>query len=35
LTQSANPIMGVPDELVAAIAQRLVEGAQQLIRQTR
>jgi hypothetical protein len=35
LTQSANPIMGVPDELVAAIAQRLVEGAQQLIRQAR
>jgi hypothetical protein len=33
LTQSANPTMGVPDELVAAIAQRLVEGAQQLIRQ--
>ena len=35
LTQSANPTMGVPDELVAAIAQRLVEGAQQLIRQAR
>ena len=32
LTQSASPKMGVPDELVAAIARRLVEGAQSLIR---
>jgi hypothetical protein len=31
LTQSSNPKMGVPDELVAAIARKLVEGAQQLI----
>ena len=29
LTQTANPQMGVPDEIVAAIAQRLVEGATQ------
>ncbi len=29
LTQSANPSMGVPDQVVAAIAQRLVEGAAQ------
>jgi hypothetical protein len=28
LTQSANPQMGVPDEIVADIARRLVEGAQ-------
>ncbi len=32
LSQSANPHIGVPDELVAAIAKRLVEGAQELIR---
>lgn len=32
LTQSANPKMGVPDELVAAIARKLVESAQGLIR---
>ncbi len=32
LTQSANPQIGVPDELVAAIAQRLVEAAHQMIR---
>ncbi|MHB8520403.1 MAG: ATP-grasp domain-containing protein [Limisphaerales bacterium] len=31
LSQSANPAMGVPDELVAAIAARLVEAAHQLI----
>lgn len=31
LSQSANPQMGVPDELVAAIARRLVEGARELI----
>lgn len=30
LSQSANSRMGVPDELVAAIARRLVEGAQLL-----
>jgi hypothetical protein len=34
LTQSANPNMGVPDELVAAIARRLVEGALQLMERT-
>jgi hypothetical protein len=27
LTQTANPQMGVPDEIVAGIARRLVEGA--------
>jgi hypothetical protein len=32
LTQSASPANGVPDELVAAIARRLVESAQHLIR---
>ncbi|HYE33423.1 MAG TPA: hypothetical protein VEH27_18515 [Methylomirabilota bacterium] len=32
LTQSSNPRTGVPDEVVAGIARRLVEGAQQLIR---
>jgi hypothetical protein len=32
LTQSAAPQMGVPDEMVAAIARRLVEGAQELLR---
>jgi hypothetical protein len=33
LTQSASPAMGVPDEIVAAIARRLVDGVQQLIQQ--
>jgi len=32
LSQSANPQMGVPDELVSAIARRLVEGVSQMIR---
>ena len=32
LSQSANPKMGVPDELIEAIARRLVEAANQLIR---
>ena len=31
LSQSANPQMGVPDEVVAGIARRLVEGAKGLI----
>lgn len=31
LSQTANPQIGVPDELVAAIARRLVEGARGLI----
>jgi len=31
LSQSASPQMGVPDEIVAAIARRLVEGAKSLI----
>ncbi len=31
LSQSANPQMGVPDEIVAAIARRLVEAARGLI----
>lgn len=31
LSQSANPQMGVPDELVAAIALRLVQGAVDLL----
>lgn len=31
LSQSANPQMGVPDEVVAAIARRLVEGAKSLL----
>ena len=35
LAQSANPQMGVPNEVVAAIALRLVEGAQQLIKSAR
>jgi hypothetical protein len=35
LSQTANPQMGVPDELVAAIAHRLVEGTQELIRRLR
>jgi len=32
LSQSANPHIGVPDELVAAIARRLVEAARELIK---
>ena len=32
LTQSVSPHNGVPDELVAAIARRLVEAARQMIR---
>ncbi len=35
LSQSANPQLGVPDELVAQIARRLVEGARELITQAR
>lgn len=35
VTQSSNPRMGVPDELVGAIAQRLVEGAHDWIRLAR
>jgi len=35
LSQSASPSMGVPDQVVAAIAQRLVEGARQLAVQPR
>jgi len=35
LSQSANPQMGVPDELVAAVAYRLVEGTQELINRAR
>jgi hypothetical protein len=31
LSQSSDPRMGVPDDLVRAIARRLVEGAKQLI----
>jgi hypothetical protein len=31
LTQSANPAIGVPDEIVASIARKLVDGAQQLM----
>ena len=31
LSQSANPQIGVPDSVVEAIAQRLVEGARELI----
>jgi hypothetical protein len=30
LSQSASPGMGVPDQVVAAIAKRLVEGARQI-----
>ena len=30
LSQSANPRIGVPDLVVAGIAQKLVEGARQL-----
>src|SRR5690242_4117485 len=32
LSQSSDPRMGVPDELVRAIARRLVDGAKQLIK---
>jgi hypothetical protein len=32
LTQSANPQMGVPDQIVAGIAQQLVEGAMQWLK---
>jgi hypothetical protein len=32
LSQTANPQIGVPDGLVASIAQRLVQGARELIR---
>jgi hypothetical protein len=32
VTKSSNPKIGVPDELVAAVARRLVEGAQELMR---
>jgi hypothetical protein len=32
LSQTANPQIGVPDELVAAIARRLVEAARELIK---
>lgn len=35
LSQSASPSMGVPDQVVAAIAKRLVEGARQLALQSR
>jgi hypothetical protein len=35
LSQSANPRMGVPDELIAAIARRLVEAIAELIPRTR
>jgi hypothetical protein len=31
LSQSANPQIGVPDQLVAEIAQRLVHGACRLL----
>src|SRR4030095_2746500 len=31
LSQSANPRIGVPDELVAAIAKRLVEATREII----
>ena len=31
LSQSANPRIGVPDELVAAVAKRLVEATKELI----
>jgi hypothetical protein len=31
LSQSANPRIGVPDELVAAIAQRLVQATREII----
>ncbi|PYJ59009.1 MAG: hypothetical protein DME24_14325, partial [Verrucomicrobia bacterium] len=32
LSQSANPQMGVPNELVSAIARRLIEGVSQMIK---
>ncbi|HMC28036.1 MAG TPA: hypothetical protein VKM56_09625 [Verrucomicrobiae bacterium] len=32
LSQSANPQIGVPDELVGAIARRLVEAARQMVK---
>jgi hypothetical protein len=32
LSQSAHPQIGVPDELVAAIAQRLVQAAKEMLR---
>ena len=35
VTQSANPRIGVPDVVVAGIALRLVEGAQELIARAR
>ncbi len=35
LSQSADPRMGVPDAVVRAIAQRLVEAAAQMIRETK
>jgi len=35
LSQSANPRIGVPDELVAAVAKRLVEAANELIARNR
>jgi hypothetical protein len=35
LSQSANAQTGVPDELVAAVAHRLVEGTQELINRSR
>ncbi len=35
LSQSANPQIGVPDKLVAAIARRLVEAAKEMIGQRR
>ena len=35
LSQSANPRIGVPDELVAAVAKRLVEGVRELIARKR
>ncbi|MBI5383691.1 MAG: hypothetical protein HZA90_03290 [Verrucomicrobia bacterium] len=31
LSQQSNPRLGVPDELVAAVAKRLVEGAKELV----
>jgi len=35
LSQSANPQTGVPDELVAVVARRLVDGAHELISRLR
>ena len=34
LSQTANPAIGVPDDLVAAIARRLVEAVQQILPST-